>query len=462
MAAPARAQITVRNFDRAYSALPPAISLRLQSDDGSMLRTHFTGQVSHVEPLPGSQGKRTAIIHAVSADQQLGQHRIRLPPQVGVRADTVIAKILDIVPLRRSILKGRWRLARADHGELGQNTRLPGLTIPRHLETGQTVLAYVGDTWAAGLPAAAAIRQVVEAERGRFFVNREGEAVFYNRHHLLRVTTPAAALVDNMDGLTYTYGEPVFSRVSVQFRPRRVGGAGTVLWALDTRQKLSPDEAPQTIIARFRDDNERPIGALNLEALVRGLDYTANLAADGSGPDMTEHVEILLRAADFSAAALEVHNRSGQPVYLAAQVRGIPLYQDEPLTVTAPSQYSEVQYGPRELDLDLPALNAVEQADTVARYELARRKTPRGSVTSLTLSHPAHRPLILARTLFDRLTIHETQTNHASDYFIVAEAHKVDRGGAAHTVTWTLESAEANTFWLVGYSRLRRDTVVAY
>ena len=50
-----------------------------------------------------------------------------------------------------------------------------------------------------------AIGDVTAAERGRFFFDREGKAVFWNRHHLLQGATPLAAFDDSMTDLAYSY-----------------------------------------------------------------------------------------------------------------------------------------------------------------------------------------------------------------------------------------------------------------
>ena len=265
-----------------------------------------------------------------------------------------------------------------------------------------------------------------------------------------------------MDGAVYTYGQGTISRIRVQAVPRKVGADGSLLWALDTPQRVLPGDITRQITARFRDDSQRPIGALMVMSPVRGLDYQANAAADFSGEDLTPVVDVHLRAADFSAATLEIRNHSGLPAFLLLHLRGTPVYKGDPLTIEYTALAGQSFHGLRLLTLDLPALDSMEQADALARYELARRKHPRGELRTLTLNHPAHRAQILARTLFDRITIRETQTGHAADYFIVAEEHHVDLGGARHSVMWTLESARPDAFWLIGTSRLHRDTVVTY
>src|SRR5690606_440863 len=116
MAEPGNAQSTVGNVDQSYSpevhTLQPRQVVRIQSD-GSSIGTHVTGHIAHIEPQPGNQGRRAAVIHAADAIWQLQQHTVRLPPQVTVRAGAVIEQILDRVPFRRPKLRGYGGLCQA-------------------------------------------------------------------------------------------------------------------------------------------------------------------------------------------------------------------------------------------------------------------------------------------------------------------------------------------------------------
>jgi hypothetical protein len=471
VAAPTSAQITVRNASRAYSPeftandLSPGKPIRIQSNDGVTTRTHFTGFVSHVEPLPGAQGERTAIIHARGPEHELSQNSVRLTPQVNVRADQVIQAALDAAHLRRSKMKGYWVLDKTNHHELGTNTRLAEDTIARSLEAGKSTFAYAADTWADGVPVDVAIRQMAEAERGRFFINRSGQAIFYNRHHTLLDTSADAILTDSMDGVEYTYGADVVNQIEVTFIPRSIGPASTVLWSLGAAQAIPPGETLfRHILVQYRDANEQPIGALTVIPPQRGVDYQANTLANGAGLDRTAFLDVLLLAADASAATLEIRNRSPQMVYLlpGAQLRGTPLYLGDPLTVSHKDDERIAFHGLSRLSLRLPALDSLEAADQLARYELARRKDPRGVVRTIRVSGQNLLAQALARTLFDRITVQETQTDHAADYFIVAEEHAVDRGGARHRATWLLESVDASAFWVVGIGKLDLTAILAY
>ena len=97
---------------------------------------------------------------------------------------------------------------------------------------------YVGDTWSDGIPAHSAIRQMVESERGRFFIDRSGQAIFYNRHHLLKDTDSLATFVDDMAALEYDYGAGTISHVQVRLLPRSIGSDGTTLWELESPLRI--------------------------------------------------------------------------------------------------------------------------------------------------------------------------------------------------------------------------------
>lgn len=470
LAPPISARITLRNPSRDYSPeysshdLQPGKPIRIQSHDGLTTRTHFTGFITRVEPTPGTLGQRQTVIHASGPEPWLSQHRIRLPPQVNVTADQVITALLDSLNLRLPVIGGYWLLDVPGQAELDTNTRLGG-TYPRLIETGQSTFAYVADTWGAGLPADEALRQMAESERGRVFVNRFGEIVFFNRHHTLLATTALASFVNNMDGLEYAYGADVTNRVQVALTPRSIGAAGTTLWLLENAQVIQPGETcVRRIGAPFRDADSRPIGALAVITPVAGVDYQANTLADGTGADVTAQLAVRLVETGASGATLEIRNNSTSKVYLlaGAKLRGTPIIQGDPVLVEQVDWASVNLYGLNTLQLTTPALGALEDADQLTRFELARRKDPRGVVRSLDLTGTLHLAQILARALFDRITIQDSQTDHAADYFIIAEEHEVDLGGARHRCRWLLEPASASAFWVLDSSRLDQTTVVGF
>lgn len=465
VASPSSAQITLRNHNQTYSpdvtSLLPAKPIRIQSDDSTTIRTHFFGYVSQVEPSAGEHGAQLTVIHAQGIDTWLQQTRIRLPAQINVTADTVIDRVLSASGLRRPVLAGYMILDRVGNNLIGTH-KLFGDNIARNLETGKSVFAYLGDTWGNGIPAYAAIQQVAESERGRFFVNRVGEAIFYNRHHTLQTVTPQATFADDMDGVSYVYGADIINQVEITVTPRDIGAENSTLWTTDAVQHLPP-QSTRRIIARFRDDADTPIGALTVKPPTSYVDYTVNGAQDGNGADYTQAIDLVLTDVGASSAIIEIRNPTYHTLYLQSlTLRGTPILQDDPLTLIQADQPSQTDYGLQALRLNLPALTAIDDADQMARYELARRKDPRGTLHILSTSTRVHLSETLSLTLFDRIHVTESQTGHAGDYAIIAESHQVDQGGLRHRVSWRLEPADSDHFFIIGVSHPDGSRVLAY
>ena len=366
--------------------------------------------------------------------------------------------------MRQTPLGGYWLLDGANHAEVGVNTRLGG-SYPRALEAGQSTFAYAADTWDSGVTALDAIRQMADSERGRFFVDRFGQLNFYNRHHTILAAAPLATFADNMDGLDYDYGAHIANQVEVPLLPRSLGTPNSVLWQLVAPQKIEPGEAAvRRLTAPYRDSANQPIGAVTVLAPVAGIDFNANTQPDGSGTDYTSSLSVNVVEAGASSAVLEFRNNTSVTLHVltGTQLRGTPLVQGDPAIVEQTDWASLNLYGPHHLRLDTPDLGTVEEAENMARFELTRRKNPRGHVRSLQISATLHLTQMLTRTLFDRITVQETQTNHTADYFIIAEEHEVDLAGTRHHARWLLEPAASSAFWILDTSLLDQTTVLAY
>jgi hypothetical protein len=433
-------------------------TLRIRAGDTSNMRTLFTGMIRQLEPHAGAYGEQIAVMTVSTLDADLPVLRAALPALVNARADTLIAELFKMLPQRRPALHTLWLLGVATYTELGSTTALAGDSVTLALETGISTFAYAA--FDLDQPADDAVRRIVEAERGRFFADRLGRLAFHNRHHVLFGGTPAASLDDNMAGLRYDYAGGV-NQVRVMAIPRSVGAAGTALWTLNSPQRLPP--GVHRLVAPFRDSAGKSIGAVAVSSLA----FSANTQPNGSGSPVAVTGTIMRIGA--SSAELEFRNDTAQVAYIqaGAALYGTPLYGGDPLIVEKLDQVSMSLYGVLPLGLTLPLVNTVEDADQIARFELRRRPNPLGDALSLTLDVRDQPPPVLFTppldcTLFDRIAIHETQTGHSADYWIIGEANEVDMGGARHFVTWTLERADPTRYWLIGSGVLDTGTALAY
>jgi hypothetical protein len=94
--------------------------------------------------------------------------------------------------------------------------------------------------------------------------------------------------------------------------------------------------------------------------------------------------------------------------------------------------------------------DSLADATTLADYQLSLRKDPVGRVDSVTFSGWDTRVTtqLLARSIGDRITMTEQQTQASGAWFIMGEKHEVSEG--AYNVTWVLEDAGTILYWLLG------------
>ena len=470
VSAPARAAVQLRNEGRAFSpeaaaslSLRPGLGLRIRHvDEGGRVTTLFVGQLARSEPETGSQGRRRATLYAEDWQGQLRENEIHLPTQESARADEIIAAILAGLPLRRLALSGHAILGLTGHDALGVSTRLFGhLAIPQVLQQGRSRFELVNERWLAGLSAWEGIRRIVESERGRFYCDRHGRAVFLQRHHLLTMAAPTIRLAENAAALDYVHGAGITNEWLVRLQPRRRGLAGTTLWATQTPLRLEAGAEFRWRV-HFRDELERPVGALRIEEPRAGDDYRAT--RDEAGRWRAETAAITLRILERAAdsALLGVRNQALYPLYLRARLRGTPIWEEAPITVAARDGRSVARFGRRPSEIRHLALNDPEIAFQLACFELAQTAAVRGVYRAITLNQRAQRPQILAHTLFDAVQISDEQSGHSAPYFIIAEEHEVTLGGQRHQCRWLLEPAQTAHFATLGRSRFRDEPLLAY
>jgi hypothetical protein len=433
--------------------LAPFRPVRIQSDDGTTTRTHWTGWIESIKPDVNQYQKRQVKITAAGPMQFFKGAETNLVLQENKRSDQIIQELIEEVeipaPLNKTTLLGI-----TGYCELDQNAYLPDLTIDYTLNTGLTTLAVAADNWISRdnqgedtFNVYRAISDVVAAERGRFLFDRSGQAVFWNRHKLLLDTDVKATFDDTMTCLSYNFAGPgeFKNEISVTCHPRTVGaGSNDLLWQLDEPVTIAAGQIRE-IGASYRDDSENRIG---------GKDISLSNVTFSEGVAST-HLE-----AGATRSKITIHNQGTVNAVLATcEVRGTKITDFGRMDAAAVDNESIAYYGRRTMNMNLQSIDNLDYAQTIADFELGRRSTPSGKVASMDLkSHGINggdqHAEQLARTLGERINIKETQTAHDADYYIIGEAHKLSEGATLLETTWYLEGATAGSAWMV----LAQDT----
>jgi hypothetical protein len=333
---------------------------------------------------------------------------------------------------------------------LGTTTVLGAITdYFTALDTGDTTFAFAGD-WDANTSVYAAIREMVEREAGRFWQGRDGTLYFAPRTYLPTNTTVKATFADGMQAMDYEFGADVSNIVITNYQPRITGTAGSTLATLGSSALVAASSTLDIVYRFVGSGTGETVAGTALITPVATTDYTANSAADGSGTNLTSNITASIITTNATAATVRYTN-AGAAAYIPAtsKLRGTPLTKFNELAYTAIDSDSVLAYG--RLVYTTPGVqDSLADATTLADYQLSLRKDPVGRVDSVTFSGWDTRVTtqLLARSIGDRITMTEQQTQASGAWFIMGEKHEVSEG--AYNVTWVLEDAGTILYWLLG------------
>ena len=242
-------RLVLKNDDKLYSPengasalagkIVPQRPVQIQAfDTVGVLYTHWVGWIDSIQPIVGRYGERTVQIIAVGAMQFLKAAETHLPLQQNKRTDEVIAELINEVVVPPS-LAWSWVLGRVGNSELDVSTYLVDTTLYSALDTGALTLKTAADNWVRqggfsdvlqnNFDVYHAISDITAAEHGKFFFNRYGSAVFWNRQHLLQGATSAATFNDtgrrNESSMRYARSSPATWRMRRCQASQRIAGS---------------------------------------------------------------------------------------------------------------------------------------------------------------------------------------------------------------------------------------------
>lgn len=466
------------NQDRRYSPeyamgplagkVVPQRPVRIQSDDGEDVRTHWSGWVSTIEPAVSQYGKRTVRITATGAMQFLKAAESNLELQENKRTDEVMADLIKEVVIPPALNRA-WVLGRVGNGELGQTTYLADTSAYSDLDTGILTLGMAADNWVIQGGASdeekdsfdvyRAIRDIAAAEHGKLLFDRESKAMFWNRHHLLQRGSPVATFDDTMTEMVYTYAniDQTKNEVIVVCHPRKISAAATdVLWELsDAVIRVAPGKT-QELYVKYEDEGKNRVGGRDV--FVTDIEYDTGAAT------------VTLDAKANGAQLKIVNNGTVPAIITKCVIKGRKILDSGEMEAKAIDQGSIIDYGRRTLRINLPSIDSLEHAQYIADFERNRRSQPRGDVTALTVvSHGKNgggqHDQQLERTLGHQIRVKETQVAHDKNYYIIGEAHELTQGATFWKTTWYLEVAPEQYPWKLtdpATAKLGTDTRLAY
>ena len=448
-----------------YGKLAPLRPVKIESNDGSIVRRHFSGWVQSIHPAANRHGQRVAVIQATGAMQFLKATETQIELQQNQRTDQIINALSKEI-IFPPALSAAWVIGDDNFSRIGQTTCLADLNAYSSLEQGTLTLNTAGDNWVRQggytdqnkdtYDVYRAIRDITAAERGKFFFDREGKAVFWNRHHILDNNTPDATLNDVMTSMDYTFAslDQTKNEIIVTCHPRSIDDQPATLWQLkDAVIRVAPSQTREVYV-KYKDEKDKRIGGKDVT--IENVEYLHGRCTVAVEPK-----------ANGASLIFKNESQTTEAVVEKCAVKGRKIVDEGQMDARAKDQQSITYYGRRTMNINLPSIDDLDQAQHIADFERNRRKTPLGLAQTITLQSHAEtgghqHTQQLERTIGSLIHVQETQTAHDAVYFVIGEAHELSRGGKQWKTTWYLEPQAVPVPWKLDDADRSQVGVSAY
>lgn len=438
--------------------------VRLQATvNGQPTRTLLTGWITNVQSSDRAFGAVSVI---TIEDQMLKLQDAEYLPMfdTNVRLDDEIRNVFASAVIAYPYLRAHWILG---HSRLGIETSLFSEQFTE-LDVAVSTLAFVGDAAdrGQGVSALGYIMDLLASEKGgRFFVNRDGKFHFHNRYHD-KLDTYSDTFTDT-DYLEFdlVQGE-VFNEFTVNYIPRTLGIAGTVLYtAKNVPFQLQALERKEIRGRYYSPDIENAtIGGMDMIEPIPGTDYEASIGGDNRNAALRWNFEL-----GGTGVRILIDNPTNEVITISKlQVRGTPVltYQQEAVTkINGESlyKYGRIPFPPVEARF----INTETEASAYANNLKARYGEPQQRYEAITMdigsldgSRDVLAERVLAKEVGDIIRVTNSITGHDRVYAIVGESHTLS--GQSHRVRWVLRPTERVIAWILGQSQLGVDTHIAF
>ena len=392
----------------------------------------FVGTIDAIQPIAGINGpRRTALTITDWLDYASRAKVNALGVQLEKRSDQLFAMLVASLPVQPRAV------------QIGTGVDVYPFAFDNVQDESRTVLTELS--------------RLARSEGGRIYLRGDdvqgGTLVFEPR---------AARIVSSSNVDTFTdaelhgLGSPVsrsqiINRAIAVTNQRRLGATNTeVIYDSVTRIGV-PAGTPLDLFAPYRDptsDGVERISALDVTEPVAGTDYTANVAEDGTGADITGLVLVDV-GDDGNGAHVAIVNNAGVKAWVWFRIKGRPLVTYRTTVSEAQDDASLANQGEQSITIDMPYQSDAAVAYEVARHTIRLFAQPNPSPTAEFLIGEDELALldrVLRREVGDRIGLTEEVTGLGTRGYFIASV-EVQLLAAAVAVRWTLQPADQGNYW---------------
>jgi len=431
--------------------------------DSGAIEIMWKGYINTIDPAPKPNLGTDTLIQCSNKRHILQERRVSMALLQDKTADVGIRAILhDDIDTSTCT---PWYLGVVGNSEIDAIDLCSSEIAGSIVEIGSTTFSHIGDNFTNDedeiegnkREAIGAIRDLVVGEWGKFFFDRQGRAVFWNRQHLQLLDTLDYTFDDSFVDIEYSYGREIRNRVVVKVYPRTITANNVLLAKIDEVIEDSKISTREFSLQFTDDDEDTEVGATNVLEPSEGAG-TLNLFQRGNTCD-DPTITYDIKATEVNVTIES--NQSGGPSgdcpgswrYIIDKMEfwGQKITTFNEIEIVAEDSTSIASYGTNEYTIDTPIMSDSAWAEALSNHILERFKNPRGDVLSMTLVQDTEAHM-LQMPIGTKVRIVDDQLDHDQEYFIMGEQHNLTDGFNTHTVRYTLERSEltAQDGWRLG------------
>ena len=253
---------------------------------------------------------------------------------------------------------------------------------------------------------------VAESQGGRIWYDHAGIIRFHDATYQVRAATSSwqDPLTSQFTFTVADFGacnplydpQSIANHVIVEYRPKYISTLQSVYRAAETFIVPAADSVT------VRAEHRYPV-----RAITTPTSSTDFLAGTAGGIDITSDVTISPSSkATYTDLVITNANEDYAAYLYKLELRGYPLLHAQPIRFEVEDAASILEYGRLTIEFDNPYIASLRQAESLARFALARFKDP---PLILTLEDVPALPWLEPG---DRVTVQDEKTDLAHDFFI--------------------------------------------
>ena len=448
-----------------YGTLDLGISVYIYEIYDGVTYDLLTGQIEKIVPqdVAGDGGAQAFLLCTDGMDDLVGTI-VETPVRTSVKAGQLIEDILDD--------------AAAFVGK-------------RDIDTGITVFDVAFFSGKEALPQ---IRTVEDQERGRFYIDVDGDAQFEDRHHrILNHHTSEYDFGTKLRAITYEWSKrDLYNRIQVTGTKYTAAITGNeYIWGTEAGVAATAIIVPANGSVTIWVITPEVIESY-VTPLVKGTHWNTNTEVDKSGADTSDSITVtevqygkaikLTFTSTYNADSFLVVPDS-PPADADANRTAIIMgktYTEDVIQHVEEYSASQASYRKKGMALTVPFLGDPDELRTLASFIGTRHKDPQPMAIRVTIHGRTDWPTddilkqVLSRKISDRITLASTLLGFDQDFYIekVIHDYKQFEGKFNLDVSWVCSRASGQDIltWLLddgagtyaGFGELEETTYLSY